>query len=343
LGKFLQVDPMADKYASATTYNYAFNNPVVINDPMGDDAGNPARGFQWWMYNRNGTPRNQGMQDAHAGGMNGAAWNALTYGSLMGTSIGRTTYKGPEGPSYYQDAALVRSNQMSLEEYSAKYGSLSMNFAVTIDGAPHAMLIYQNEIDGASSLSLTPIDEFGVKTGDTEILAYLPKTDRFTPFEKFLIGVNEWNPVAHAYDLVVHAFTGTDRFGNELSNEDLGFKLLALAPFGKSARAFRVTKGGGGSLKNISGSLDDAAKLARNQPYGPNKNIFRRLPNSAQDTQALLEAQAGMGRNLNITLKDPRYLGWEKWHHSLGPNGNKSVVHYLRDPKTGFLTDFKFK
>jgi hypothetical protein len=37
LGKFLQLDPMADKYASATTYNYAFNNPVVINDPMGDD------------------------------------------------------------------------------------------------------------------------------------------------------------------------------------------------------------------------------------------------------------------------------------------------------------------
>ena len=98
-----------------------------------------------------------------------------------------------------------------------------------------------------------------------------------------------------------------------------------------------------GSLKNMSGSLDDAAALARNQPYGPNTNIFRRLPNSAQDVQALTEAQAGMGRNLNIKLGDPTYQGWEKWHHSVGPKGSKSVVHYLRNPQTGFLTDFKFK
>jgi RHS repeat-associated protein len=38
LGKFLQTDPMADKYGSWTPYNYAFNDPVYWNDPMGDDA-----------------------------------------------------------------------------------------------------------------------------------------------------------------------------------------------------------------------------------------------------------------------------------------------------------------
>jgi len=96
-------------------------------------------------------------------------------------------------------------------------------------------------------------------------------------------------------------------------------------------------------LKNISGTLDNAANLARNQHYGPNKNIFRRLAQNAQDVQALAEAEAGMGRNLNLKLGDPRYQGWEKWHHSVGPKGGKSVVHYLRDPQTGFLTDFKFK
>ncbi len=98
--------------------------------------------------------------------------------------------------------------------------------------------------------------------------------------------------------------------------------------------AARTGRAGVGSLKNISGSLDDAARLARNQPYGPNTNVFRRLPRSAQ---------SGLGRNLNIRLGDPRYQGWEKWHYSVGPKGGKSVVHYLRNPKTGFLTDFKFK
>lgn len=96
-------------------------------------------------------------------------------------------------------------------------------------------------------------------------------------------------------------------------------------------------------LKNISGSLTDAANAARTQQYGANTNIWRRLPITAQDMQALTEAQAGMGRNTNIILKDPRYLGWEKWHHSAGLKGSKSVVHYLRNPTTGQLTDFKFK
>ncbi|RWU03949.1 DUF6443 domain-containing protein [Pedobacter chitinilyticus] len=104
-----------------------------------------------------------------------------------------------------------------------------------------------------------------------------------------------------------------------------------------------TTKAAAAPLKNISGTLDNAANLARNQHYGPNKNIFRRLAQNAQDVQALAEAEAGMGRNLNLKLGDPRYQGWEKWHHSVGPKGSKSVVHYLRDPQTGFLTDFKFK
>lgn len=59
--------------------------------------------------------------------------------------------------------------------------------------------------------------------------------------------------------------------------------------------------------------------------------------------QALAGANAGMGRKLPLTLGDPRYIGWEKWHFSLGQKGSKSVVHYLRNPQTSFLTDFKFK
>ena len=36
LGRFGQVDPLADKYGSHTPYNYAFNDPVYFNDPSGD-------------------------------------------------------------------------------------------------------------------------------------------------------------------------------------------------------------------------------------------------------------------------------------------------------------------
>ncbi len=36
LGRFLQADPLAHQSSSFTPYNYAFNNPVMFNDPMGD-------------------------------------------------------------------------------------------------------------------------------------------------------------------------------------------------------------------------------------------------------------------------------------------------------------------
>lgn len=36
LGRFLQVDPLATIYASHSGYNYALNDPVLLNDPMGD-------------------------------------------------------------------------------------------------------------------------------------------------------------------------------------------------------------------------------------------------------------------------------------------------------------------
>ncbi|MCZ8286045.1 MAG: polymorphic toxin-type HINT domain-containing protein, partial [Bacteroidia bacterium] len=47
----------------------------------------------------------------------------------------------------------------------------------------------------------------------------------------------------------------------------------------------------GQPLKNISGNLKDAANAARNQQYGSNTNVWRRLPITAQDVQDLEEAQ----------------------------------------------------
>ena len=37
IGKFMQVDPMAGKYFSSSPYNYVDGNPIVRNDPTGED------------------------------------------------------------------------------------------------------------------------------------------------------------------------------------------------------------------------------------------------------------------------------------------------------------------
>ncbi len=59
---------------------------------------------------------------------------------------------------------------------------------------------------------------------------------------------------------------------------------------------------------------------------------------------ALDLAKQGKGKLEISNLGDYRYKGWEKWHFTLESKyGVKSTVHYVRDPKTGRLMDFKFK
>ncbi len=96
-------------------------------------------------------------------------------------------------------------------------------------------------------------------------------------------------------------------------------------------------------LTNVSGNTFDMANSARTQHYGPNKNVWRRVPVTPLEKVTMEGAMKGKGRNTNIKLGDPRYKGMEKWHYSFGPPGSKSVVHYIRDINTGKLTDFKFK
>lgn len=50
------------------------------------------------------------------------------------------------------------------------------------------------------------------------------------------------------------------------------------------------------------------------------------------------------GTRIIESLNDPAFKGMEKWSYSVkSENGLRSEVHYVRDPKTGRLMDFKFK
>ena len=48
LGRMTSVDPVAGKYSSLSPYNYAFNDPVTYNDPLGDDASD--RNYGKFLY-----------------------------------------------------------------------------------------------------------------------------------------------------------------------------------------------------------------------------------------------------------------------------------------------------
>jgi hypothetical protein len=73
---------------------------------------------------------------------------------------------------------------------------------------------------------------------------------------------------------------------------------------------------------------------------------WSRLPKSIQDQMALEEAMRDGGERImkNRQLSDRRYLGMHKMELVIKSNGErKTVIHYIKDPKTGRLMDFKFK
>lgn len=90
----------------------------------------------------------------------------------------------------------------------------------------------------------------------------------------------------------------------------------------------------------------DAAKTAPNAaaPAKAAPDQWSRTPKSLQDQMALEAAQKGAGTKIIDNLGDPRFKGMEKWEYKVkSANGADSVVHYVRDPATGQLMDFKFK
>jgi hypothetical protein len=69
-----------------------------------------------------------------------------------------------------------------------------------------------------------------------------------------------------------------------------------------------------------------------------------RTPKTLQDQMTLAAAQKGAGSKLIDNLGDDRFKGWEKWEYKVkSAEGRDSVVHYVRDPASGNLMDFKFK
>ena len=84
-------------------------------------------------------------------------------------------------------------------------------------------------------------------------------------------------------------------------------------------------------------------KVTKDTKSHANVDTHSRAPKSLQDEMTLEGAKKGLGEDLEMKLKDLRYKGMQKWEYKTKSyNGKDSVVHYVRDPKTGKLMDFKF-
>jgi RHS repeat-associated protein len=110
LGRMNQVDPVASKYGSVTPYNYAFNAPTNMNDPLGDDPGSSAS-CSWC------NPKPRPIDTGSGGGGGGGS----PFAGLLGRSAGffepgwqpgmgsLSTYGGMTGAQFSQWADKFKS------------------------------------------------------------------------------------------------------------------------------------------------------------------------------------------------------------------------------------------
>ena len=111
----------------------------------------------------------------------------------------------------------------------------------------------------------------------------------------------------HVYDY----YSGDHHQASEseaLGSSTIIFDLVSLGSYRMVSGFFKLSttrltgRFGVGTLKNVSGSIDDAVRLARNQPYGSNTNIWQRVPIGAQDELAMMGAKFGLGVQTKVVI-----------------------------------------
>jgi hypothetical protein len=154
LARFHQVDPLAAKYASLSPYNYAFNNPVSLNDPTGADPAlnNPGS----WVYYTDHNSRDAGFWYKDRGGWQSSGVNQRhVYGREYGVFNG-TRYAEAWAQAVYMAQMHQDSRNMSAADYGAKYGQ-------SVDG----FFVNKNYWDG-NDLVVMPLEwvRLGLGQGD---------------------------------------------------------------------------------------------------------------------------------------------------------------------------------
>jgi len=94
IGRFVGVDPQAESAASMTSYQYARNNPIMLNDPLGNKFGPPIQG--------NGQPfyANDDYQNAEADDeMSAFAYNSFVQNLISLAEGGAGTISKADGNS----------------------------------------------------------------------------------------------------------------------------------------------------------------------------------------------------------------------------------------------------
>jgi RHS repeat-associated protein len=105
LARMNQIDPLADKFAGVSPYSYAFNSPMVYNDPSGALPPTTVFGRAVWDTGTAGGPADGGGDFGGFGGFGVGGFGG--YGGFEGFGGGGITNPGFSGSTWAQIGGVV--------------------------------------------------------------------------------------------------------------------------------------------------------------------------------------------------------------------------------------------
>lgn len=227
LGRMNGVDPMASKYSSLSPYNFAFNDPVYWTDVSGADPNpgepdfvkRPNLGYYIEGNNLNKVYRGGSMTNMFEQGWSVGS-GSLSYGSVGGMTGGQAAQIDDFWSTVSSMANITGDGETTIYGYSGK----DRDFGFWTD--------YQNpggELGVGSiftSLSTTQLERnYG---GDG--------SGSFSDWSLYVADqLNQYNPLALAWDAATGFLYGTDRLGNKQSTVESTYKATSVLPLGKMA------------------------------------------------------------------------------------------------------------
>lgn len=156
-----------------------------------------------------------------------------------------------------------------------------------------------------------------------------------------------YNPTTGLFEAIYGTSYSRGDFGQSLSTEErwqralLSFGdtlLTAVAGYAVGKATYSAAKFGSQALKKHSISKITTGRTQASNIAG----------HGIQEQMTMNAAKNGAGRQIMSAkpMADPRYAGqgYQKWEYTTrAASGNKTSVHYMKDSKTNFTWDFKFK
>jgi RHS repeat-associated protein len=145
LGRWWQIDPMADALSSLTPYNYSFNNPVLFNDPLGDYPTGNSSNIDTEQRKEQDQARTQGQTSdffaRNSGRQSGGGGGIMKYVPKPSGYGGKSSKNDTQSESHNNQSKLVEDEADTKEARTITLRPLAMTLEAGVTLAAEAGLI----------------------------------------------------------------------------------------------------------------------------------------------------------------------------------------------------------